>query len=1533
VQWQVSDVNNYGSFINLPNGTTTNLTLNTLTYDDYQPRVYQIVATDGVNPPVTNGVTITINQPSPPLLIQDVASTYVEMTAGRPVSFTAIFTGNNPLSLQWQYSANGTSYSPILNATNATYTIASPVAGNAGYYRLYAVNSLGSVYSSVVQTVLPVPIYPASGSYGAYVLSLNPFAFWPLNETASPGTGNLPAFDLSGNGFNGTYLADAQNGYDSVVAPQPPNYPKFATGQGALQTSSGDVSSVVKVPGLGFNTNTVTIAMWINPNGTPANSTGLFVNRNGGDAAGLGFAAGGGGDLGYWWDDNSGNTYNYESELYPVTGIWQLVVMVISPTQTTFYLDYVDGSGVTHLLTANNPVANQVEYFGSGSIFIGSDVSTANNALANNPFSGEISSVAVWNSAFTSSQVLALFDAGVGVVGNPPSITGEPANSYTLAGNTAQFSATGITGTTPLTYQWQHAGTNLVNSAIFSGVGSNTLTIANVSASVAGVYDLVVNNLYGTTTSSNAVLVIPTPSVVGEWLNGTALGTNFVDVSGYSPAGTHDAYLVGGTATGYYFTNDLPPAPGISPTNLAIVFYDGATGLSISNSSTLDATYTNTFDDQIHNQFSVSVWGKNLPGTWNPFVSKWGEGPPYNPPEGGWQLREDGASGGTSSLFTVRDNNVGTLVSGDTSDALDDMGAASFPSNDGKWHNYVGTFNGNTGERDLYVDGQLAAQETGNVPYALAPFSHVVIGGKDSQPGNTFGNFSTNIEIFDVKIFNYALSSAQVGTIVGVHAPSIAGQPQSSSDFIGFPAQVSVTGVTGTSPLVYQWYFNGTPIAANNANFTGANSNVLTIPNLQQAEAGTYYATVTNLYGSATSSNAVITAVAQSLVGEWLTNSTLTDRSGYSPAGTHDGYDAANTGGYYFTNDIPPFQKGQAIALNGTTAIAIGNSSTNDANYTNTFDNQIANNLTVSFWAKGFPAGWAYFVSKNGDTSGNENGWCVRRDGWNSGNQPCWTMRSPGGAVAVGAAPTYGDTDDLGTSGLSVSATTWNLYTATYNKSAAIRNLYLNGTLIASDTNCGAYNLAPSSHFVIGGFEAAPGGTIGSFLQAEFFDVRIYNYALSAAQVAGLTNAPPGTPIQFTGPVTPAAVSSNYVGYTVVFNAPNGGAVPLTNQWQFNGVNLVDGTANGVTISGSQTSTLTVRNVSASQIGTYTFNGGNPWGNITTNLVLAQVLPVATQPAGTLVGRWLTGTNNFADASGYSPVGTHDGIIKGGVSYYFTNDIPPNAPPGSQALYLAGVGLVISNTASVDINYTNTYDDLLTNSFTLSFWAKGVPSGWNYFVSKNGDTTGAEVGWTLRRQGFYGGNNPSWTMRSPTGTLVSGGDSYGSTDDMGSTNLNVGDGNWHFYVGAYTQGGNRSLYVDNTLVARESGEGAFGLAALQHFVIGGIDNNTNTTIGSAAYGSFFTGLFYDVRLYKTELTLPQLASAGTTTQVPPPPVSGPPTLTSSYSNGQYVLTWSTGTLQTTTNLLSGWTPVTTSSPYTVPVSTTNKQVFFRVSNP
>ena len=87
-------------------------------------------------------------------------------------------------------------------------------------------------------------------------------------------------------------------------------------------------------------------------------------------------------------------------------------------------------------------------------------------------------------------------------------------------------------------------------------------------------------------------------------------------------------------------------------------------------------------------------------------------------------------------------------------------------------------------------------------------------------------------------------------------APAITTQPVSQSALVG--ASVTLTVVaTGTPAPTYQWRKNGTPIA-------NATTAALVLANLQTTDAGTYTVTVTNLAGTAISSDATLAVITSS---------------------------------------------------------------------------------------------------------------------------------------------------------------------------------------------------------------------------------------------------------------------------------------------------------------------------------------------------------------------------------------------------------------------------------------------------------------------------------------------------------------------------------------------------------------------------------------------------------------------------------------------------------------------------------------------
>jgi polygalacturonase len=94
-------------------------------------------------------------------------------------------------------------------------------------------------------------------------------------------------------------------------------------------------------------------------------------------------------------------------------------------------------------------------------------------------------------------------------------------------------------------------------------------------------------------------------------------------------------------------------------------------------------------------------------------------------------------------------------------------------------------------------------------------------------------------------------TAKQISLVVG-SPPAITNQPTGLVVLAGSNATFAV-GASGSAPLSYQWWFNLT-----NSGAGGTNAS-LTVSNAQPADAGGYRVIVTNAYGAATSSVAVLT--------------------------------------------------------------------------------------------------------------------------------------------------------------------------------------------------------------------------------------------------------------------------------------------------------------------------------------------------------------------------------------------------------------------------------------------------------------------------------------------------------------------------------------------------------------------------------------------------------------------------------------------------------------------------------------------------
>jgi len=331
--------------------------------------------------------------------------TSVTVYQGRTVQFSATADGVPTPTLNWQAGPVGGPYTNLVNGgqfsgvTSGTLTVSNVTLAESGTeFVLFATNSAGSAISSAADlTVLAAPAL--SGVNSTNILAANPVAYWPFNETANPdatpNVSTLPVYDASVNQHDGLYLYLCYNAYDGIVGPQlSDGYPQFTAGQGAMSPLTNTANTWATVPALNLNTNTVTMLMWVYPDGPQANYTGLLVNYTPGTASGMIYTSNQ--RLGYSWNNGNSGTYGYTGGPVIPTNMWSMVAMVVTPTNASFYVINTNGvSSTTYVYNNTN-----MSWNGTASIGAGANISST--------FNGVMDEVAVFNYAMTSNQLVNL---------------------------------------------------------------------------------------------------------------------------------------------------------------------------------------------------------------------------------------------------------------------------------------------------------------------------------------------------------------------------------------------------------------------------------------------------------------------------------------------------------------------------------------------------------------------------------------------------------------------------------------------------------------------------------------------------------------------------------------------------------------------------------------------------------------------------------------------------------------------------------------------------------------------------------------------------------------------------------------------------------------------------------------------------------------------------------------------------------------------------------------------------------------------
>jgi len=838
-----------------------------------------------------------------------------------------------------------------------------------------------------------------------------------------------------------------------------------------------------------------------------------------------------------------------------------------------------------------------------------------------------------------------------------PMITVQPTNQALAVGSKATFTVTAV-GTAPLSYQWQVNGTNLVNGSIkngptISGATTASLTIKNAQTNNSGNYTVVVTNIAGTVTSSNAVLTVASsPVIVMQPSNQamavgatatftvTAVGTaplsyqwrvngmNLVN-GGYIGGATTNVLTISNAQTtnsGSYTVIVANSVGSVTSSNALLMVTNVPPGITVQpTSQTVAVGSTVTF----------SVYGT---GT-SPFFFQWQKN--GTDLTDGTTISGSTISGSTNFILTITDaqtNDSGNYVlivtnyGGSVTSSVAVLTVASSPVIVTQPTNQVLAVGSNA---------TFAVTAVGILPlsYQWQVNGTNLVDGTNLVTGGVFSGSTSNVlTITDVQtndsgdytvivtnIAGSVISSNAVLTVAT--SPVIVTQPTNQAVALGSNATFAVTAV-GISPLSYQWQTNGVNLT-DGGGISGSTNNVLTITDVQTNNSGTYTVIITNIAGMVTSSNAVLTVASPPVIEIQPTNQAMAVGSTAILAVTAVGTEPLNyqwqINGTNLVDGTDPVN-GDITSGSTTNMLTISNAQTNNSgNYTVIVTN-IAGSVTSSN---------AVLTVTN--------------------MPPTVTVQPMSQTVAVGTTVTF-----------SVYGTGTSPFFFQWQKDGA--NL-VDGTTISGSTISGSTNYMLT-------ISDAQMNDSGNYL------LIVTNYGGSVtSSVAVLTVA--SSPVIVTQPTNQVLA----VGSNATFTVTAVGILPLSYQWQVNGTNLVDGTnlVNGDITSGSTTANLIISNVQTNNSATnYTVIVTNIAGSATSSNAILTVMIVPSPSFGNIIAAGgggfilsgsgggsngiyyvLTSSNLLLPLTNWTPIATNQFDSEG--DFIFTNTAQTNAP---QEFYL-----------------------------------------------------------------------------------------------------------------------------------------------------------------------------------------------------------------------------------------------------------------------
>ena len=516
-------------------GANTN-TLSIMSISDSDAAMYAVVLTNSYGSVTSSDATLTVIDP--PLITAQ--PSHLLVLQGTNVSFGVSVTGSAAfLSYQWRF--NGTN---LVNATSAVYTIPSVATNNAGNYSVVITNAAGSAVSS--NASLTVVMSPKSQTnYAGSTAMFTATAFSPetLNyQWQKNGTNLVNGANISGatnstltiTGISdsdaGTYRDVVTNPYGSVTSSNAiltVNNLPFLTSQPQPQVTL--IGSNVTFTAAAYGAPPLVFQWYFN--GSPAGPPTINTNCSTHTLADVGA-------------NQSGNYMVKVVNGYGTATSSNATLTVVSlpPTITVQPTNQAVKAGTTAtvsiIASSMSPMSYQWQKndlnLTDGGRISGATTNTLIITAISSSDAG-IYSVRVKNLAggvTSSNATLTLI--------TPPSITMQPLGQRVLLGGSVSFNVS-LDGTAPFSYRWRFNGANIL-------YGTNAVyTIQAVTTTNTGQYSVVVTNLLGSDSSSDAVLTVMVPPTLELelWAGypllslGGMLSNNFVVEYSTNLAGTN----------------------------------------------------------------------------------------------------------------------------------------------------------------------------------------------------------------------------------------------------------------------------------------------------------------------------------------------------------------------------------------------------------------------------------------------------------------------------------------------------------------------------------------------------------------------------------------------------------------------------------------------------------------------------------------------------------------------------------------------------------------------------------------------------------------------------------------------------------------------------------------------------------------------------------------------------------------------------------------------------------------------------------